>query len=484
MSNAMNKITIIGGDEHAWSAAARCLVSLRGQNLELTMIDCDAPTTPAVLALDLSAHQFHQAIGIQETSLIKNVGGSYCYGTQYKTADSVFVFTQSPVGELINRVHFHHYIARLKNVGGSVDFSAHSIAVQAGQQNKFSHPQANTALDKLDYTINLDRLRYIHLLRSAVLGLEAATTKIKHLKSSVKSVEYGKEGIVTSLILNSGECIETDFVIDCSGRLVDDQFESWREFLPLDKSLSWVQESTEITPVLNQYNEFDHASLTQTSLPGGRFYRLSYDSEYVSDQQALGLAEQKVGKFAPQFSEQTNHRAGVAKRIWHHNVLNIGPASVYAGHHLFSGLYHTQTAMDRWLSLFPRPGVNAIEANKALAAEYNRQFHVEMAHVRDVHVLIGCRQRNNYPSTLTHRLNLFVGTGRCAFYESDVLEPHQWVNLMLGFGHWPNKTDPLINHLTRTQLENLLERHHAETEQVVAKMPQHDQLLQAIRNAS
>lgn len=484
MSSAITKITIIGGDEHAWSAAARCLVGLHGQDIELTIVEDRSSQTPAVLALDSSAHQFHQVIGIQEANLIKNVGGSYCYGTEYKTGDSHFTFTHSPVGELVNRVHFHHYVARLKNLGGQVDFPAHSIAIRAGQEDKFSHPQANTALDKLDYTINLDRLRYVHLLRSAVLGAEAATIKVKHRQNKVSDIEKEEDGIVTSLTLDNAESIATDFVIDCSGQLADDEFESWRNFLPLDRCLSWVQESTESTPVLNQYHEFDHASLSRASLPGGHYYRLNYDSERISDQQALALAEQKVGRFAPQLSEQAAYCPGVIKRAWHHNVLNIGPASAYAGHHLFGGLYHTQTAMDRWLSLFPRAGRRAIEANRALATEYNRQFHVELAHVRDVHVLIGGGQQKDYPHTLQHRLSLFTGTGRCAFYESDVLEPHQWVNLLLGLEHWPSKTDPLINHLTRSQLAQLLDQHQHETQQVVAKIPQHDPLLQAIRNAS
>jgi len=84
-------------------------------------------------------------------------------------------------------------------------------------------------------------------------------------------------------------------------------------------------------------------------------------------------------------------------------------------------------------------------------------------------------------STLAHRLSLFQNTGRVAFYESDVLTESQWVNLFACFDFWPHYYDPLSNGLAVRDAQGFLEELQSRNEAYVKTMPNHDQLLNAIR---
>ncbi len=476
MSTALKKIAIVGGDEHAWSVAARLLVGLQADGIQITVIDSDAGRLPGVLSLDSSAHQFHRQIGIAEPTLVANAGASYRFGSRFRNQSGERIFTYSPVGEMINRVHFHQYVARLKNFGGETEFLSHSLAGMAATEGRFTHPQANSPLEKLDYAINVDRLRYIHVLRKAVLE-----HSVQHLQSEIKNTELTADGDIEVLQLDDGQKIEMDFVIDCTGGLRRSDYESWQPYFAYDRRLSWVQESTVDTPVLTLSELGEHWWLNQTALPGGRYYQLSFASDSLDQQQSVEWAKQRVGAFVPQLSEFSDESPGIVTEPWKHNVLSVGKAAGYAGNQLFNELFHTHNALERWLALYPRRGANSLAAK-----EYNAATRSEYEHVRDVHTLLlrGAAVNRDLPDTLLHRMALFKGTGRVAFYESDVLHAQQWVNLFIACGIWPAKTDPLINSLSKAELTELLTMHAEQTVALAKKMPKHDQLLLAIRNAA
>lgn len=480
MNDAIRRIAIIGGDEHVWSAAARLLVGLRGQGVEIVVVDDSHDELNGVLSLDASAHAFHRKIGIQEPSLIGQMNGVYSYGVKLEHPSGGFTFTFSPSGDLIDRVQFHHYAARYKNLGGEVNICDYNLAAIAVDRKKFAHPKPDSPLARLDYSVNVDRDKYVSLLRAAVLQHD-----VRHICEQVLSVERS-DGLTRALKLSNSETVFADFVIDCSGRSDPNGWESWKPYYEYDRQLSWTQRSEDTPSVACLNRQFEFASLKKSSSSMHDHYCLSFNSDELTDQQLAVLAIECDANFDLSEARIVSRPARVRTHFWDANTLYLGEAAGHIGNQIFSGLIHTHNALERWMELYPRQGKSTLSA-----VHYNSATRIEYERVRDAHLLALMPNNQSLntapervPETLMHRASLFSGIGRVAFYESDVLEPHQWVNLFLGLNYWPKQVDPLVNHIEKSGLKKILSASASQSEKLVLEFPQHDQLLNAIRRVS
>ncbi len=481
MNNVIERIAVIGGDEHAWSVAARLLVGLRGQGISIVVVDEEPEDPRGVIPMGLSAHSFHRKIGIDEPTVIRQMDGAYSYGVALKkeNQDEDF-FSFSPSGDLIDRVQFHHYVAKYRNGGGLVSLSDYNLAALATKENRFAHPKPNSPLEKLDYAFNVSRKKYIDLLRTAVLARD-----VSHVCSKVRSISRNDLSLVTALSLANNQSLEVDFVFDCTGLTGDTGWESWGDYYSYDRQLRWIEDVDGSAPDSRlSLEQLELASHNYCSSAKHVDHCVSFSSRSLTDAGASELA----AKLSPNFDEQRVNFLDRPPRIraefWHGNVLNIGANAGYAGNQLFSDLYHTHSAIERWLELYPSKGENAL-----LAKQYNTVCRQEYGHVRDAHAMVisasqHCSRAISLSKSLSHRLSLFEGIGSVAFYENDVLEPHQWVNLLCALGCLPKRSDALIDHLEQDDLHNLLVRVRTQLQAHVSELPDYDQLLNAIRQAS
>jgi tryptophan halogenase len=475
MSSEIKNIVIVGGDIHAWTIATGLLVGV-GKHVTISVID-DAPTElPGVTSLDIPAHVFHRKLGLKEQALVANLGGAYCLGNSYTGSENrESVYTYSPVGEMLNRVEFHDYVGRLRDTNKEVFFGDYSIAAVAAKENRFTHPQPDTPFKNLDYAMQLDTLRYKHFLRSSALA-----NGVEHILSTVKSVSLDELGNTKKIVLNSNDEIDCDFIFDCLGSLNSDQemaaFRDLSNTILEDRQLAWVRETKSPTPILRRCEKHPQGWLQRSFLPGGEYLRFSFDSSNSSDEDIHSYVQGLLGLIPAGLSEFSSNKPGFNLTPWHGNVLSIGKAAGYVGNFLFNDLFHTHTALERWLRMYPSKVGSAL-----LAQEYNRCAQMEYEHVHDVHCLITGVAKEALPQTLKHRISLFKSTGRVAFYESDVLEKHQWVNLMIESGIWPDRSDPMLNTLSMEKLRLQLSDIAVRNKKIAQSFPEHDQLLQAIR---
>lgn len=475
MSTEIRHIVIVGGDLHAWTIATGLLVGV-GKQVQISVIDDARTESPGVTSLDISAHAFHRRLGAKEQALISNLGGSYCLGSRYKQFENQdSIFTYSPVGEMLNSVEFHHYVSKLRLSNKEVALNDYSIAGIAARVNRFTHPQANTPLKHLDYTMQLDSMRYRHFLLSS-----AVNNGVKHILARVKSTNVDEAGNINQLQLSNGDRIDCDFIFDCLGQLNNAQeiavFKDVSKTISVNRTLSWVRETKSHTSVLRTCEEHPQGWLQSSFLPGGEHHQFSFDSLSNTDQEITTYVKENWGAIPAGLSSFTSHSVGFHLAPWQANVLAIGNAAGYLGHFLFNELFHTHTALERWLRMYPSAKGSAL-----LAQEYNRCAQMEYEHVHDVHCLIMGVDKEIQPQTLRHRVSLFKNTGRVAFYENDVLEKHQWVNLFVGRGIWPQRTDPLLSTLSTEKLQSQLSDIAAQSKKLAESFPKHDQLLQAIR---
>ena len=488
MSEKIKRIVINGGGLHGWSAAAQLAVALKHQAVEIMLLD-DGQASHSILSLGTSVHDFHRSLGIQEVDMISMVGGSYKYGTLFRhwcmTNQPEFTHTWSPVGQMINRVPFHHYVSRQHHRDSSVSLEPFSIAATAAGEQRFSHPEPNTPLERLDYSMHLDARNYQEYLRQFALshGVSAISAQITGVHTDQES------GQIVELALDNETRLQADFYIDVtadSQLARNNEFESWEQWFPCDRRLQVYRRSESMTPVVNSITRTEFGWHKTNPIPGARFESVSFCSDLVSDEQVLNSID------GPQGSHHlADSQTGISRQFWDSNVLRLGPAAGCAGDLLFESLHFTHTGLQRWLELYPvRP------VNRYLVQQYNQETRTEYEHARDAHAILlatmsaelcdlGRKMATvSWPDSLTHRIELFRETGRVAFYEGDVLDKQQWMQLLIGCGIWPQRFDPMVGTHSDSELEKKLVQTAATVKQTVAKMPPHDALLNAIRNSA
>lgn len=478
----IGSIIVAGKDIHGWAVAARLARGLRGQGVQITIVEPNHAVLPNVLSLNTGAHDFHKHLGVQEVDVLKNVGGVYKYGTRFQNCrgskDALFCY--SPTGELIDRVKFHHYLSRERNNSQKLNVADYSIATTAALSNKFTHPEPDTPLHNLDYAFQVDGVRYLHLL--AKLALHYG---VKRIEADVEKTVVNDRGFIRSLILSNGETVEADFFIDATGssaQLIQEAlgvaYEDWSQAFDCDRRLEMIMPDNTETPLFNTVNKTQHGWLQKIPIQGARHCHFSYCSAALSEEQARSLAYSEFGKpLRDNLVSVSKQRQGVRKIHWQANCLAIGESAGFVEALMFSPLDFTLNAIERWLAVYPDKRCNSL-----LAEEYNITTRNEYLRVADAHALIADSNiaEQAFSSSVKHRLELFRSTGQVAFYESDVLSEAQWINLFLALEIWPEFYDPLINRVSDSELSTLLDKQASQVREIVARLPKHDQLLQAI----
>jgi len=484
----ISSIVIAGNDIHGWAVAARLARSLRGQNVQITIVEPNHVVLPNALSLNTSAHDFHRHLGVQEVELIKNVGGVYKYGTRLQncrgTKDSLFTYSQT--GELIDRVKFHHYLSRQlisspqRINSPDVNVAEHSIAATAALSNKFTHPEANSPLHNIDYAFQVNGVSYLQFLAKFSLSYG-----VKRLEADVQNVNLDDRGFVQSLALSNGESVHADFFIDATGAkalLIQEAlgvgYDDWSQAFECDRRLEMITPDNTETPLFNTITKTPHGWLQSIPIQGARHCHFSYSSANMTEEQARSVAFEEFGKpIRDELVSVSEQRQGVRQTHWQGNCLAVGEAAGFVEALLISPLDFTFNAIERWLAVYPDKSCNYL-----LADEYNIATRNEYLRVADVHALIADSnlEGQTFSNSVRHRLELFRSTGQVGFYESDVLNEAQWINLFFALEIWPEFYDPLINRISDSELTGLLDTQANQVREIVARLPKHDQLLQAI----
>ncbi len=477
MSKPIKHIVVLGDDVHAWSAAAYLSASLVKQGVDITVIEsAQVSAGPMIYSMGVEAHEFHRRLQINEADLMTHIGGAYKYGTAFhdwlRDGERI-VDTYSPVGEMMNRVHFHHYLSHLRELGHELSIEAFSISSMAALAGKFAHPKPGSLLDKLEYTYQLHGPNYLKFLKF-FCGNRGVKTRSAELVDARRDTDNGN---ILALVFESGAELAADFYIDASssqalliGGVLAEPFTQTASLGGYDTELVSVEEVRSSTPLLNEMSRQKSAWVNEIALPGLRQRTMRFNSQQQ---------ERKTSDASHRSGLQSTKLAGWRAKPWSYNCLAIGDAATYLEPVYRSPIQLTHSALELWLSLYP-----ATHSYQSLAEEYNRLTLMAFAHTRDVHALVLSFNEglaNNLPDSLHHRLTLFKETGRVAFYEADVLDMQQWAALLMRFGIWPQRTDVTLPSNDEQTLLGTLQRRRDQIEAAVSGMPKHDDLLAAIR---
>ena len=485
----IRKVVIVGGGTAGWMSAAALAKVLEGkcaihlvESDEIGIIGVGEATIPHI-------GEFNKALEIDENDFLRATQGTFKLGIEFVNWGAIgdrYIHGFGFVGQATQALPFHHFWLRLAQLGKASPLENYSINTAACQQAKFMRARTDMAgspVADISHAYHFDAGLYARFLRaySEKRGVVRTEGKIAHV------VQRDPDGFVEAVVLESGERIEGDFFIDCSGMrgLLIEQtlkagFDDWSHWLPVNRALAVPCESA--GPLMPMTRSTAHASGWQWRIPlqhrtgNGHIYC----SSFMEQDEATAILLKNIDGKALADPRPLKFTTGRRKTFWSKNCVAVGLSSGFLEPLESTSIHLINTAISRIIAFFPHAGFDTADI-----AEYNKQTHWEYERIRDFLVLhYKATERDdsefwNYcrnmpiPDGLQHKMDLFRSNGRIQRDGMELFADPSWLQVMVGQRMRPKAHHPFAELRPEAEVATYV----GHIEQVIAKcvkvMPTH-----------
>ena len=487
MTKTINNVVIAGGGTAGWMAAA-AFTKLLGNNVSVTLVESDDIGTVGVGEATIPPIKtFHKLLGINEQELMRATQATFKLGIQFENwgqqGDS-YIHSFGVTGKECWAGEFHHFWLHGLRKGIRAEFGEYCYELQAAKANKFA--LSNTT--PINYAYHLDASLYAKFLRNFSENLGA--TRIEGKINSVN--KHNDTGDIASLTLDSGQIIEGDFFIDCTGfkgllieQALHTGFDDWSHYLPCDSAVA-VQTKSVSAPIpytrsIARNSGWQWKIPLQSRVGNG----LVFCSKYCSDEEAISTLMANIDGEALTEPRVIKFNTGKRRKGWNKNCVALGLSSGFIEPLESTSIHLIMSGIIRLLRLFPFEGIEP-----SAVAEYNSKSDSELNAVRDFIVLhYKATQRNDsefwqhcknmeVPPSLSHKIKLFKETGRVFLDDGDIFRVDSWTQVMLGQGIMPSQYHKIANIMSDQELHNFMQSIKSSIANAVEKLPSHAEFIQ------
>ena len=482
----VSKVVIVGGGTAGWMAAA-ALSKLLGRNLDVCLVESDQIGTVGVGEATIPMlSAFHQLLGINEPDFMRATQATFKLGIQFENWGAVgdkYIHGFGIIGEDCWACPFHNFWVKSLQQGNKATLTEYSLHKHAAKANRF-----RLDLDKgLAYAYHLDATRYAQYLRRF-----SESHGVKRIEGKVVDVATDAEsGDIETLTLESGQKVDGDLFIDCSGfrallieQTLQTGYEDWTHWLPCDSAFAVQTQSVE--PPIPYTRSIAREAGWQWRIPLQHRVGngLVYCSQYLSDDEANQTLQDNVEGELITEPRLIRFRTGRRVKQWNRNCVSLGLASGFLEPLESTSIHLVQSGIIRLMKLFPSAGIEQSEVD-----EYNHQSKLEFEYVRDFIILhYHVTQRDdtpfwNYcrtmdvPKTLSRRLELFRSNGRIFRENFELFFDGSWSQVMTGQRLLPEGYHPIVDMMTNDELRKFLQDIKVAHTRTVAGYPSHQEFL-------
>jgi tryptophan halogenase len=482
----INKVVIAGGGTAGWMAAAS-LSKLIGRNLEVSVIESDAiPTVGVGEATIPTLLTINRLLKIPEPEFMKAAQGTFKLGIAFENwrrLDHRYIHSFGDTGTGCWAGGFHNFWLKGQSQGISKPYGEYCAELKAAEENRF----AVLSQQKLNYAYHLDAGLYGAYLRKI-----SEQHGVRRIEGKIEQVNCREsDGYISSLTLQSGQVVEGDLFIDCTGfrgllieQTLNTGFDDWSHWLPCDSALAVQTES--VGPPIPYTRSIARSAGWQWQIPLQHRVGngLVYCSQYMSDDEARQTLLDNIDGATITEPRVIKYKTGQRKQYWNKNCVALGLASGFVEPLESTSIHMIQKGI-LWLLLsFPHQGIRP-----SIVDEYNATLKREAHHIRDfiiMHYHVTERTDSEFwnycrtmsiPDSLQHRLDLFRETGRVFKPQDDVFAENSWVQVMLGQGIEPEQYHPIVDMMSDKELASFLEGIENNVKQSVSRLPQHGEFI-------
>lgn len=478
----VKKVIIAGGGTAGWMTAA-LLAKTIGKVVDITLIESDEIGTVGVGEATIpTLVRYHQLLDVNEQEFLAAVKGTFKLGIAFENwrdLNEDYIHSFGDTGRDHWTAGFQHFWMKAHEHGIAGDFGDYCLELKAAQENKFAHLPS----PGINYAFHIDATLYAKFLRKF-----SETFGVKRVEGKINKVSTHPEtGFIESVTLESGQAIEGDLFVDCTGfrgllieKTLHTGYEDWSHWLPCDSAVAVQTKSTSepipYTRSIARESGWQWRIPLQHRVGNG----MVYCSRYISDEEAKEtllaniegdlLTEPRLIKFRP----------GSRLEHWRKNCVAIGLSSGFIEPLESTSIHLIQRGAIRLMQLFPLTGIRQSDID-----EFNQQTKYEIEHIRDfivLHYNVTKRQdtpfwrhcRNmDIPESLKHRIELFRETGRVFRVPTELFAENSWIQVMLGQGIVPEQYHPVVDVMSDEELRRFLGDIKSSVDNTVAQLPKH-----------
>ncbi len=506
MANQIKNIVIVGGGTAGWMTAS-LLAKVLGKVLNITLVESDKigiigvgeATIPPIV-------NFNRAIGVDEKEFIKATKGTIKLGiefTHWNLNGDSYMHAFGGIGKKFPFCDFHHFWLRAQQLEektqvndkqqNNTSFWDFSLNYQAAKQNKFAafNNIPNTDLPGLAYAYHFDAGLY-----AAFLNKHAQGMGVEHIEGTITQVQQNHQtGFIESLLLENGTTITGDLFIDCTGlaallieKTLSTGYDDYSHWLPCNRAIAVPCEKTNDIEPYTRSTAHKVGWQWRIPLQNRTGNGLVYSSKHMSDKEAEELLLKNIDGKPLSEPRVIPFQTGRRRKQWHKNVIAIGLSSGFFEPLESTNIHLIQTAAIRLLKFFPHNGINIEAVN-----EFNRQAKLEAEGIRDfiiLHYKLNNRgdsefwrtcQRMDVPESLMNKIQLFKKTAKVFCNPDDLFTEIAWQQVMIGQDNIPEDHHPLVDALSKEQIEDLMDNLKTLINRTVEKLPSHDEFLMSLK---
>ena len=488
-NNQIKNVVIVGGGTAGWMAAST-LAKVNAGRLNIRLIESEEIGTVGVGEATIPQIQlFNQTLGLDEDDFVRRTKGTFKLGIEFVDWTRQGHSYIHPFGHVGGRdlglIPFYQYWLKLRQLGLANDISDYTFNVIAAKAGKFFRGAniQNSPLTRVAYAFHFDAGLYARYLReySELRGVRRTEGKV------MDTVLNGETGFIEAVVLESGERIEGELFIDCSGfrgllieQALKTGYEDWSQYLPCNRALAVPCESAgSLTPYTRS-----------TARKAGWQWRIPlqhrtgngyvYCSDYISDDEAAQTLLDNLDGKALADPRPLRFVTGKRKKFWNKNCVAVGLASGFMEPLESTSIHFIQSSIAKLVEFFPTKRFDQADID-----EYNRQTQFEFERSRDFLVLhYKATERNDspfwdycrnmaVPDTLQQKMELFRSTGRIFRHSNELFTEVSWLLVMLGQGLMPASYHPLVDLVQHDEIVRMVNGTRKVLHDSVSVMPSH-----------
>jgi tryptophan halogenase len=484
----IRKVVIAGGGTSGWCAAA-ALVQQFGSLLDITLIESDEIGTVGVgEATFPTIRAFHKILDLDEREFLRVTRGSIKLAISFENwarRGDRYIHSFGVIGKSTWLGGFHHFWLAARAAGFGDELGDYCFELQAAKEHKFFTSENSN----INYAYHFDAALYARHLRA-----RSEAQGVKRIEGKITDVRQNPEtGFIEAVAMESGERVEGDFFLDCSGfrgllieRTLKAGYEDWSRWLRNDSALA-LQTDFPLADIPPYTRAIAHDAGWQWKIPLQHRQGTGhvYSTAYTTDEEARKILLDNLDGGIRVELRLLKFRTGRRRSAWVKNCVAIGLAGGFVEPLESTSIHLIQSGVTRLLRLFPFSG-----CSESLVQLYNEQTRVEYERIRDFIILHykaterddtpywrDCRDMT-VPDTLAHRLELFRETGHVLPDAEDVFRADSWLQVMLGQRLEPKGYHYMARMLSEERLRVMLETLKANIAAAVGKMPTHKEFLE------
>ena len=476
----LRRIVIAGGGTAGWMTAAAFGKTL-GRLADIVLVESDAIGTVGVGESTIPPiRTFNNLLGIDEAEFMRETQATFKLGIEFDNWGRIgdrYFHSFGITGKDHWSAGFQHFWLNGRDRGHHQPYADYCLELVAANAAKFAHLPD----DVLNYSYQLDSTLYSRFLRRL-----AEREGVVRQEGKIASVDISGSAII-SLTLESGQKIEGDLFIDCTGfralligAALGAEFEDWTHWLPCDRAIAIQTESVEPAVPYTRAIAQEFGWRWRIPLQHRTGNGIVYCSKWLDDEAAL---ERLLGEIEGETRTKPNFlrfKAGVRPKQWVGNCIAVGLSGGFMEPLESTSIHLIQRAVLRLVRMLPMA-----EVSERDIAEFNDQQMQDMQQIRDFIVLhYKATERRDtefwryvadmpVPDSLTQKIELFRETGRVFRRNEELFQENSWVQVMMGQRILPRSYHPIAAKLTDEEVARFLAMIREGIARTVASMPPH-----------